>query len=150
MLGFLKVDHRTRYLVFAIFLLLCLTPTIGSSIQRFKFSLPKKNPIKANYIGEIVGFSYAKVSLESSLENNNYNPDILPVKGTYFEAVSGKTYRLIGSYNAGTFQWKLDCFDKNNKFNSVFAGKEDTDGNIEGTWTNKINTYKFYLKKNLR
>ncbi|MBC7915876.1 MAG: hypothetical protein H7Y07_17340 [Pyrinomonadaceae bacterium] len=110
-----------------------------------KFST--KNPIKASFIGEIIGYSYIKVTLETTPDPNSYNNASQSLKGSYFEAISNATFKITGSYNSDTFMWKLDCFDQKNIYTSSFLGKEDTDGRISGKWSSKKISHPFYLKK---
>lgn len=108
------------------------------------------NHIKNNYLGEIRKHSYIKLSIESADENLETDVVIIPVKGSYLEARTSKVYHILGHYNTETFIWKLDCFDDKQMYTSTFFGKEDADGNIEGTWTQQKKSYSFYLKKNIK
>lgn len=97
-------------------------------------------------VGEIKGYSYIKMNLQSTDNAKRYKNVARPLKGSYYEAINSKTYRIIGSFNTQTLVWKLDCFE-NNRHTSVFVGKENRDGMLEGYWTSSKVIRRFYLKK---
>jgi hypothetical protein len=72
---------------------------------------------------------------------------IVPLKGSYYEAVTGNTYKIVGSYNTRTLIWKFECFNTQNKHTSTFIGKGNKEEGIDGRWTYKSKTYSFYLKR---
>lgn len=104
-----------------------------------------QNKINFNFVGEIIGHSYIKINLESILIKSKQ--DLLHLKGTCYEAISGHEYRVIGSYNIKTLMWKLNCFDNRNAHASIFLGKENKEGDISGKWTKNKAIRDFYLKK---
>jgi hypothetical protein len=101
---------------------------------------------KNQYIGEVLGHSYIKVVLE--LPNNPDHKYVnVPLKGILYEAISGRTYNIIGTYNQESFVWKLRCFDKSNRSYCRLEGKQNSDDGIDGSWSYKKTTRNFYLKK---
>ena len=113
--------------------------SLGSTIT----SPEVPNSVTFRFVGEIIGHSYIKISLESIPEIKD-KQELVHLKGTWYEAISGSEYSVIGSYNAKTLTWKLNCFDKRNSRASVFVGKE---GDITGKWTKNKTVRNFYLKK---
>jgi hypothetical protein len=107
-----------------------------------------QNTFKLQFVGEIIGYSYLKMSLESTEYAKSYKSGTTALRGSYYEARSSSTYKIIGSYNGSTNIWKLDCFDRNNILTSVFLGKTNSEDILEGTWTSKTISRKFYLKRN--
>jgi len=87
------------------------------------------------------------MTVEASGKPKRYTPELIPLKGSYYEAVNGITFKIIGNYNRNTFIWRLDCFDQQNKHTSFFLGKEDHKGHIQGKWSTKKQTRSFYLMK---
>ena len=102
---------------------------------------------KAKFVGEIVRYSYIKIIIESTGDPKRYRVGQIPFKGSCYEAISGNKYKIIGIYNTNTLIWKFDCFNQRNVHMSVFVGKENQDGGIEGKWSNKKITRDFYLKR---
>lgn len=88
------------------------------------------------------------MSIEPGGKPKRYKPELIPLKGSYYEAVNGTTYKIIGNYNRNTFTWRLDCFDEQNNRTSFFVGKETQEGQIQGKWSAKNHTYNFFLIKN--
>ena len=86
------------------------------------------------------------MNLQSTDNTKRYKNATRSFKGSYYEAISSKTFKIIGSFNTETLVWKLDCFTKN-KHTSVFVGKESSDGVIAGYWTFNKTARKFYLRK---
>jgi hypothetical protein len=105
------------------------------------------NTFKLKFVGEIKEYSYIKMTIESTEDSKTYKSPIIPLKGHYYEAISSQVFKIIGTYNNETLIWKLDCFDKNNLLTSVFIGKANHDGVVEGKWTCKKMSYNFYLKQ---
>lgn len=116
--------------------------SLGSTIT----SPEVPNSVTFRFVGEIIGHSYIKISLESIPEIKD-KQELVHLKGTWYEAISGSEYSVIGSYNAKTLTWKLNCFDKRNSRASVFVGKESEEGDITGKWTKNKTVRNFYLKK---
>ena len=138
-----------RFTIRLFLLLLIVNPQKSASafLHDFFAPIPKtKIDLKLKLIGEIIGYSYIKVMLESTDNGKRYKNATTPFIGTYYEAVSSKTFKIVGTFNSETLVWKLDCFDKNTH-NGVFIGKENADGTIEGHWTSKKIIRRFYLKK---
>ncbi|HEY0057226.1 MAG TPA: hypothetical protein VGB63_17895 [Pedobacter sp.] len=104
------------------------------------------NKFKMKFVGEIKEFSYIKMVLESTEDSKTYKSPSIQLKGNYYEAISSQVFKIIGAYNNETLIWKLDCFDKNNLLTSVFVGKANYEGVLEGKWTHKKMDYNFYLK----
>ncbi len=104
------------------------------------------NKFKMKFVGEIKEFSYIKMTIESTEDSKTYKSPIIPLKGNYYEAISSQVFKIIGTYNNETLIWKLDCFDKNNLLTSVFVGKANHEGVVEGKWTYKKTSHNFYLK----
>ena len=103
-----------------------------------------------NYIGEIKGRSYIKLTLHP-LEKRGAQTDettgIEQYKGSYYESVSGKTYTLTGSFDPGTKIWNLKCYNSRKQYVSLFQGRETSEDVIEGVWKNKHQSLSFYLFK---
>lgn len=135
----------------SVFLLIFLVNPQKSSASFLKGkSLSKyyvEDILKVQFIGEIVSYSYIRLDIVSTGDPKRYKNGIIPLKGNCYEAINGKTYKIIGSYNTNTLVWKLDCFSENNTHMAVFMGKENADGNIDGKWSNMKITRSFYLKK---
>ncbi|HEU0125770.1 MAG TPA: hypothetical protein VFQ56_05670 [Flavobacterium sp.] len=102
---------------------------------------------KAKFVGEIVRYSYIKIAVESTGEPKRYRLGQIPLKGSCYEAISGNKYKIIGLYDTNARLWKFDCFNQKNEHISVFIGKENEEGGIEGKWSNKKISRDFYLKK---
>ncbi len=145
----LKKYKAIGFAVFTFFVISLASPQKCFSSISKKPALPKthvRSSLKVKLIGEIIGYSYIKMSLESSNNAKRYKNLSIPVKGSYYEAINSKTFRVVGSFNTQTLVWKLDCFD-NNTHCSVFIGKENADGLISGHWTSKKTIRRFYLTK---
>ena len=104
------------------------------------------NKFKMKFVGEIKEYSYIKMTIESTEDSKTYKSPIIPLKGNYYEAINSQVFKIIGTYNNESLIWKLDCFDKNNLLTSVFIGKANHEGVVEGKWTSKKTSYNFYLK----
>lgn len=102
--------------------------------------------LKLLLIGEIIGYSYIKISLQSTDNSKRYKNTAIAFEGTCYEAKTSKNYKIIGTFNTETRVWKLNCFD-NSKHLSIFIGRENREGVIEGHWTCKKSILPFYLKK---
>ncbi len=107
---------------------------------------------KILFLGEIKGVSYVKMTLVSASEAAGAysRSNLINYKGSYYEAVSGKTYPVIGVFNTETREWLLKSFATDNSIFGIFSGKQGLDGNIEGYWKLKEKKYRFYLKKQER
>jgi len=116
--------------------------SLGSTIT----SPEVPSSVTFRFVGEIIGHSYIKISLEP-IPDMKDKQELVHLKGTWYEAISGSEYSVIGSYNAKTLTWKLNCFDKRNSRASVFVGKESEEGDITGKWTKNKTVRNFYLKK---
>lgn len=103
-----------------------------------------------NYIGEIKGRSYIKLTLHPLGKGGvqaGETTSIEQYKGSYYESVSGKTYTLTGSFDPGTKIWNLKCYNSRKQYVSLFQGRETSEGVIEGVWKNKHQGLTFYLFK---
>ena len=108
--------------------------------------LSRKVDLSIKLIGEIIGYSYIKMEVEPYDNPKRYKTVTIALKGHYYEAITSKSYKIIGTFNTKTLVWKIDCFD-NNSYMGVFIGKENSDGRIEGNWTSKNIIHRFYLQR---
>ena len=100
------------------------------------------------YLGEIKGKSYIKMSMcPANGKAFDDNTIIYTYKGRYYEAISGKTYPLIGYFDRGTHMWNIKSIGNHNKTIAIFSGKESREGEITGTWKNKEGIFNFYLRR---
>lgn len=116
-------------------------------------NIPVATTRTLNYIGEIKGHSYIKITLEpvnSSAESPDKNSNMLEYKGAYYEAVNGKTYAVKGAYNSDDHSWYIKCYNKKGQFIYSFQGRETAEDIIEGTWKSKHRSATFYLFKKVK
>lgn len=116
--------------------------------------LGQNTPIKRittlTYIGEVKNRSYIKIILEpvdQPTGNANSNDGITGMKGTCYEAASGNTYMMSGTFNATTRIWMLKCLNSKKQTIYTFKGRENYEGTIEGTWKSRRMELPFYLFK---
>lgn len=101
-----------------------------------------------NYIGEIKGRSYIKMTLrplETTGSQTEETRGLEQYKGSYYESVSGKTYTLTGNFDTRTKTWNLKCYNNLKQYVSFFQGRETAEDVIEGVWKNKHQSLNFYL-----
>ncbi|WP_207429665.1 hypothetical protein [Pedobacter sp. SYSU D00535] len=111
------------------------TPSIKTRISELSF------------VGEIQGISYIRMTLTEVQQKTTFSSRaILKYKGSYYEAVSGKTFALVGSFDTDKRSWSFKCFDSQNVNVSSFIGKQGVDGTIKGVWKQKKASFPFYLK----
>lgn len=117
--------------------------------QKEVIILDKNTPLKRSttltYIGEIKGRSYIKILLEPL--QASATSDQIPVRGTCYEAASGKTYPVSGTIDPGTGDWNLRCLNTKKQTVYTFRGRENFEGTIEGNWKSRHAGLSFYLFK---
>lgn len=106
---------------------------------------PSKKNTTLTYIGEIKGRSYIKILLEPL--QTSATSDLISVRGTCYEAASGKTYPISGSIDPETGSWSLKCLNHKKQTVYTFRGRENFEGTIEGDWKSKHAGLSFYLFK---
>lgn len=101
------------------------------------------------YIGEIKGRSYIKLSLRPVRDDDKLPEPRLKNKpqfyGSCYEAASNKFYELVGTYNSDTRAWEIKGYNIRRQYVCLFSGRQDADGNIDGTWKNKRSVHSFYV-----
>ncbi|WP_374165489.1 hypothetical protein [Arcticibacter sp. MXS-1] len=113
-------------------------------------STPTSNTL--NYIGEIKGRSYIKLSLEPVEGQANENTVLTEIKtktfkGSYYEAASGKNYSVTATYEMSSQSWNIKSYNSRKQYVANFQGRETAEGVIEGAWKNKHENASFYLFK---
>lgn len=106
---------------------------------------PLKRPTTLTYIGEIKGRSYIKIILEPVQKTEG--SEIMSVRGTCYEAASGKTHPMSGTIDPETGSWNLRCLNEKRQTIYTFKGRENFEGTIEGDWKSKHAGLSFYLFK---
>lgn len=117
--------------------------------QREVIVLDKNTPLKRittlTYIGEIKGRSYIKIILEPV--QTTAGSETTSVRGTCYEAATGKTLPVAGTIDRETGSWNLRCLNNKKQTIYTFKGRENFEGTIEGDWKSKHAGLSFYLFK---
>ncbi len=117
--------------------------------QKEVIILDKNTPLKRTttltYIGEIKGRSYIKIILEPVQTTGG--SEMISVRGTCYEAASGKTHPMAGTIDSETGSWNLRCLNNKRQTIYTFKGRENFEGTIEGDWKSKHAGLSFYLFK---
>ena len=145
----LNIFKPFGFTLLAFLLISAANPQKGLSGFLYNPFLPSTSSeidLNIKLVGEIIGYSYIKIEVDASENASRYNTVSIPLKGSCYEAINSKNYKVIGSFNTKTLVWKIDCFD-NNAHRSAFIGKENHDGVIEGKWSSRNITRKFYLQR---
>lgn len=106
---------------------------------------PLKREASVTYIGEIKGRTYVKIIFEQLAPADGSG--LIPVRGTCYEAASGKTYPVSGTIDSENGIWNLKCLNNKKQTIYTFTGREDFEGTIEGNWKSRHTGLSFYLFK---
>lgn len=106
---------------------------------------PLKRATTLTYIGEIKGRSYIKIILEPV--QTTLGSELMSVRGTCYEAATGKTHPISGTIDTETGSWNLKCLNNKKQTIYTFKGRENFEGTIEGDWKSKHAGLSFYLFK---
>lgn len=125
------------------------TGTDQKDVQVLDNNNQEISPSIVNYIGEIKGHSYIKLTLyplEQKVNDEGGEKDNhLHFKGSYYEAVNGKSYPVNVDFDSENRTWYIKCYNRRNQFIAAFQGRETSEDTIEGIWKSKNKSLTFYL-----
>jgi len=143
--------HKPIFFILATFTLTGPSFAIAQQpdAQKEVIVLDKDTPLKRNsistYIGEIKGRTYIKIIFEQF--STSAESTLLSIRGTCYEAASGKTYPISGFIDPETGIWNIRCLNDKKQTVYTFKGKENFEGTIEGDWKSRHAGLPFYLFK---
>jgi len=143
--------HKIFFTIIAILIIPGVSLAIAQQPEPQKevIILDKNTPLKRTstltYIGEIKGRSYIKIILEPV--QNTAGSETMSVRGTCYEAASGKTHPMSGTIDPETGNWNLRCLNGKRQTIYTFKGRENFAGTIEGDWKSRHTGLSFYLFK---